>query len=97
MAKALEPQLSRLLAADLSRSPAEGRGCLGQAAREDVQVQLLAACRGASVKPDPGEGGVCEGGVCEELTGGGPGRGVSVWRVGWRRVRATRGRAGRGR
>ncbi|KAG2444664.1 hypothetical protein HXX76_001408 [Chlamydomonas incerta] len=53
MAKALEPQLTRLLAADLARSPADGRGCLGLAAREEVQLQLLAACRGASVKPDP--------------------------------------------
>ncbi|KAG2449059.1 hypothetical protein HYH02_005808 [Chlamydomonas schloesseri] len=54
MAKALEPQLSRLLAADLARSPADARAALGgTAAREDVQAQLLAACRGASVKPDP--------------------------------------------
>ncbi|KXZ44180.1 hypothetical protein GPECTOR_71g541 [Gonium pectorale] len=52
VAKALEPLLARLLAADPA-GPAAARSCLTQAQREEYQQLLLSACRGASFKPDP--------------------------------------------
>ncbi|GIL43966.1 hypothetical protein Vafri_1542, partial [Volvox africanus] len=52
IAKALEPQLTHLLSSDLW-SPTSARVCFTQRQREELQVSLLQACRGASIKPDP--------------------------------------------
>ncbi|PNH07220.1 hypothetical protein TSOC_006323 [Tetrabaena socialis] len=51
-AKSLEPLLACLLAADLSSAASAARAALTQAQREEWQAGLLAACRGASFKPD---------------------------------------------